>query len=186
MSLLTKLSAMLLLPLLFACTNGNTNNPDPAQLRFTHVSADAPAVNVYIDGEIAFENLEFKQSSGLLEVTDPGTIEVEVRGILPDESEVTVIGPLDISLSSRDRTDILAIGNLFNDEGEISISPRLLDPVIVENDLNNVRVSLLHAAPEVPAVDIYVTAPGDSLSNTTPITASFGDAAGPVAALSVA
>jgi hypothetical protein len=44
-----------------------------------------------------------------------------------------------------------------------------------------VRVSVLHAAPNVGAVDIYVTAPGDDIANTTPIDADFGDAAGPVA-----
>ena len=44
------------------------------------------------------------------------------------------------------------------------------------------RVTVLHAAPEVGTVDVYVTAPGDDLANNTPVAAlSFGEAAGPVA-----
>ena len=44
------------------------------------------------------------------------------------------------------------------------------------------RVTVLHAAPEVGTVDVYVTAPDDDLANNTPVAAlSFGEAAGPVA-----
>ena len=155
--------------------------PEAAQLRITHASADAPAVNVYLGGELQFEAVEFKQSSGLVDIAEPGIFEVEVRGILPDGSEVTVIGPVDITLEGGERTDVLAIGDLFNDAGEISIMATLLDPVTIEEGITDVRVSVLHAAPEVGAVDIYVTAPGDDLANTSPITAAFGDSAGPVA-----
>jgi len=73
MSLRTTFLAALLLPLVVACNGSNSNNNfnpprDPAQLRVTHASADAPAVNVYVDGEAALENVDFKQSSGLIEL----------------------------------------------------------------------------------------------------------------------
>ena len=188
MSRLVKFIGILILPFLFACSSGNNNNnssnsgpmPESAQLRVTHASADAPAVNVYVNGELLLEGVEFKQSSGLIPIDEPGTFEVEVRGILPDETELSVIGPVDVTLQGGERTDVLAIGNLLNDVGEITIAPKVLDPVDIEDSITDVRVSVLHAAPEVPAVDIYVTAPGDDLANTAPITAAFGDAAGPV------
>ena len=185
MSRLAKFTALLVLSLMVACSDSNDNNsddpgdPPPAQLRVTHASADAPPVNVYVNGELALENVDFKQSSGLLEFA-PATLGVEVRGILPDGSEVPVIGPVDIALESAVRTDVLAIGDLFDANGALSIAPKLLDPVPVETGISDVRVSVVHAAPMAGAVDIYVTAPGDALSNNAPIDAAFGDAAGPV------
>jgi hypothetical protein len=187
MNRLGKFIALLAMPLVVACSDSDNNNFNPpavesAQLRVTHASADAPAVNVYVDGVLALEKVEFKQSSGLIDVADPGTIEVEVRGILPDSSEVTVIGPVELTLEAGIRTDVVAIGDLFTDSGDINIAPKVLDPVTVEDDITDVRVSVLHGAPLVGVVDIYVTSPGDDLANTAPtIKAAFGDAAGPVA-----
>ena len=83
MNRLMKLAALLVVPLMVACSDNNdNNNPEtvnPAQLRVTHASADAPAVNVYVNGALALENVDFKQSSGLLEFAEPGTLSVEVR-----------------------------------------------------------------------------------------------------------
>ena len=191
MSRFATLCTFLVLPLLFACSDGSDDRRDddpepppavaPAELRVTHASPDAPAVNVYVDGALALEAVEYKQSSGLIPFDQPTTIEVEVRGILPDGSEVTVIGPADITVEEGVRTDIVAYDTLFYDAGALNIKPRILDPVTIEDGITDVRVSVLHAAPQVGPVDIYVTAPGDDLANTTPIDADFGDAAGPVA-----
>ena len=186
---LRKIVAFLIVPLLIACSDSNNNNSgptpgpavEPAQLRVTHASPDAPAVNVYVDGTLALEAVDYKQSSGLISFDEPGTLEVEVRGILPDGSEVTVIGPAEITLEENIRTDIVAYDTVFDDTGSLNIKPAILDPVTIEADITDVRVSVLHAAPQVGAVDIYVTAPEDDLANTTPIDAGFGDSAGPVA-----
>ncbi|MDG2270814.1 MAG: DUF4397 domain-containing protein [Halioglobus sp.] len=185
MSKLTKLIALLIIPLLAACSNNNDNNsagPADAELRITHASADAPAVNVYVDGERLFEEINFAQTSGLVFLPGNSTLEVEVRGILPDQSEVTVIGPVDLTFAAGERTDVLAINNLFSSSGALTIEPKVLEPVAIEAGITDVRVTVLHAAPEVGTVDIYVTAPDDDLANNTPVAAlSFGEAAGPVA-----
>ena len=195
MKALSKLLMLVALPLFVACSDNNNNDRDDmpvdptpppmevmaAELRVTHASPDAPAVNVYVNGGLALEGVEFKQSSGLISFDEPGTLEVEVRGILPDGSEVSVIGPVDLTLEEGLRTDVVAIGALFDEMGALSIMPAVLDPVEIEENISDVRVSVLHAAPQVGAVDIYVTAPGDDLANTTPIDADFGDSAGPVA-----
>ena len=179
MSKLMKLTALFIFPLLAACgsnNNNDSNEPAAAQLRITHASADAPAVNVYVDGEIFLEKVDFAQTSGLIPIPGNSTLEVEVRGILPDQSEVTVIGPVDLTFAAGERTDVLAINNLAN------IEPKLLNPVAIEAGITDVRVTVLHAAPEVGTVDVYVTAPDDDLANNTPVaTLSFGEAAGPVA-----
>ena len=179
MSKLIKLTALLIFPLLAACGNNNNNDSDgpaAAQLRITHASADAPAVNVYVDGKVLLEAVDFAQTSGLITIPGNSTLSVEVRGILPDQSEETVIGPVDLTFASGERTDVLAINNWAN------IEPKILNPVEIEAVVTDVRVTVLHAAPEVGTVDVYVTAPGDDLANNTPVAAlSFGEAAGPVA-----
>jgi hypothetical protein len=192
MTRIVKVLALAALPLIYACSDGSDNNfsgvdptppeppvENPAEVRVTHASPDAPLVNVYINGELALEKVDYKQSSGLIDV-EAGTYTVEVRGILPDGSEVSVIGPADVTLDSDLRTDIVAIGKLFDESGDLGIAPRVLDPVDIEDGITDVRVSVLHAAPEVGTVDIFVTAPGGDLAGATPITAAFGDAAGPV------
>ena len=185
MSKLMKLTALLIFPLLAACGNNNNNDSDgpaAAQLRITHASADAPAVNVYVDGELLLEEVDFAQTSGLIPIPGNSTLEVEVRGILPDQSEVTVIGPVDLTFASGERTDVLAINNLFSSSGALTIEPKLLDPVSIEAGVTDVRVTVLHAAPEVGTVDVYVTTPGDDLASNAPVaTLSFSEAAGPVA-----
>ncbi|MDX1736494.1 MAG: DUF4397 domain-containing protein [Halioglobus sp.] len=179
-------AAILLLPLVVACSDNDNNNDDdemmmpepepmaaPAELRVTHASNNSPDVNVYVNGERALENVAFKNTSGLIEL-DAGTYEVEVRGILPDGSETTVIGPVDLSFNEGERTDVFAIGDLAN------IQANLLDPVAIEEGVSDVRISALHAAFDVGTVDIYVTPPGADLMAFEPITAAFGDSAGPV------
>jgi hypothetical protein len=188
--------ALLTLPLLYACSddsNRRSTAPEtppepppveqaaPAQLRVTHASPDAPDVNVYVNGEAALENVAYKQSSGLINFDEATTLNVEVRGLLPDGSEITVIGPVDIALESGVRTDVVAYDTLFDTAGNINLKASLLAPVTIEEGITDVRVSILHAAPQVGDVDIYVTAPADTLEASTPIDAGFGDAAGPVA-----
>lgn len=186
---------VLIIPFLFACSdNDNDDNdsgdsvepPPPveveaSQLRVTHASPDAPAVNVYVNGDLALENVDYKQSSGLITFDEPATLSVEVRGILPDSSEVSVIGPVDLTLVEGQRTDVIAFGSLFDSDGNVNIAPLVLDPVEIEDGIEDVRVTVVHAAPQVGDVDIYVTSPGDALANTAPIDAGFGDFAGPVA-----
>jgi hypothetical protein len=190
-----------LLPLvmaaLAACSSGSGNNNnqaptpppppppaptvEPAELRVTHASHNAPDVNVYVNGDLALEAVPFRASSGLISIAEPGTLEVEVRGILPDGSEVTVIGPVDITLSEGERTDVIAYDSLFTEGGDINIKAELLEPVEIESGIDDVRVSVFHGAPAAGEVDIYVTGPDEGLEGATPITLAFSAAAGPVA-----
>ena len=116
---------------------------EPAQLRVTHAGADAPDVNVYVDGELALEEVAFRQSSGLLTIDNPGSIEVEVRGLLADGSEVTVIGPVELVLEEGVRTDVVAYDTLFDADGELNLKAKVLDPVAIEEDIADVRVSVM-------------------------------------------
>jgi len=153
--------------------------PEPlatGQLRVTHASPDAPMVNVYVDGELALADVGYKDSSGNIEVNE-GTVSVEVRGLIPDGSELSVIGPVDVTISANVRTDVVAWDQLL-DGSDINIQAAVINNDIV--DISQVQVTVLHAAPQVADVDIYVTAPGDTLDANTPVDAGFGDFAGPL------
>ncbi|PLW82491.1 hypothetical protein CWI75_12125 [Kineobactrum sediminis] len=154
---------------------------EPAELRITHAAPDAPNVNVYVDGELALDDVAFRQSSGLIVFDEPGSFEIEVRGLLPDGSEVSVIGPVDLDLEEGIRTDVVAYDTLFDANGDLNIKAKILEPVAIESDITDVRLSVMHAAPAAAEVDIYVTAPEDALSSVDPLDAAFGDALGPLA-----
>lgn len=149
-----------------------------AELRVTHASPDAPKVNVYVDGALALEAVDYKDSSGILSRA-AGDVEVEVRGILADGSELSVIGPTTLALSAETRTDVIAYDTLLAGE-DINIKPLVLPALDISETVAQVRVSIVHAAPAVADVDIYVSAPEDDIASVTPIDAGFGDVAGPV------
>ena len=102
MSKFMKLTALLFFPFLSSCGSCNNNDLDgfaAAQLRITHTSPDAPAVNVYVDGEVFREAVDSAQTSGLITIAGDSTLSIGVRGILPDQSEVPVIGPVDLTFA---------------------------------------------------------------------------------------
>ncbi len=163
-----------------ACSDSDNDDhpfvPPPAaqaEVRITHASPDAPRVNVYVDGALALEGVDYKQSSGII-TRAAGAVEVEVRGILADGSETTVIGPAQLDLAENTRTDVVAINNVA-----------MIEPKLITDDdiaaVAGVELRVLHAAPAVANVDIYVTGPDDAIAAVAPVQAGFGDAAGPLA-----
>jgi len=103
----TSIYVVLLALILSACNSDNDNiveeeDPIPqamSEIRVTHASPDAPAVNVYVNGTLSLEAVDYKVSSGIIDIP-ARTFSAEVRGILPDGSEVTVIGPVDLTASA--------------------------------------------------------------------------------------
>lgn len=187
MSRLKLLSVVALATALTACNDDDDDNtvtpaPEPTpvvgqgQLRVTHASPDAPTVNVYVNGSVALSAVDYKQSSGYITL-DEGDIDVEVKGILPDGSELSVIGPVSITIAADKRTDVVAWDNLLDGDA-VNIKAAVLNNDIV--DITQVQASVLHAAPQVADVDIYVTTPDGALMSATPIDAGFGDFAGPL------
>jgi hypothetical protein len=62
---------------------------DRGRLRIVHASADAPAVDIFIDGARVFQNVEFGKASPYGSV-DAGTYTIEVKPAGQDESVLTV------------------------------------------------------------------------------------------------
>ncbi|RUO63021.1 DUF4397 domain-containing protein [Pseudidiomarina insulisalsae] len=182
-----KLSIPALAVLMLAACGSDNDNPDPivtppppppasTYLRVHHSVADAPDVNVLVDGNAALEGVPFGASSAVLEL-DEGSYSIQVDGILPDGSTATVIGPSDENLGDNLRYEIFAVGKVSDG----SIAPLIFANQTTEVTDGNARVEVVHAAPDAPLVDVFVTAPGADLTAETAVTTlAFTDNSGQV------
>jgi hypothetical protein len=153
--------------------------PPPAEtstVRIVHASADAPNVNILIDGDAAFENVAFLAATPLTEL-DSGDYEIQVDGRLPGDEVTTVIGPVTLTLEADTQYNVLAIGDVGGD----GIEPLVLTQPANEIEAGTVRARVVHAAPGAPEVEVYVTAPGELAPGETPLGSFvFGEDLGPV------
>ena len=158
-------------------TPAPTPAPVPAvgqsKLQVLHASQDAPAVNVLVNGTETLSGVDYRQGSGALTL-DAGSYEIQVDGLVPGGT-ATVIGPVTLDLAADTLYSIVAVNDVAN-----------IEPVVLEQSDSNVpagmtRLRALHGASTAPAVDLFVTAPGDELSMATAVgTFAFGEDLGPV------
>jgi hypothetical protein len=147
--------------------------PNKTHVRVFHASADAPKVNLWVDGAVAASGLDYQKSTGYLEL-DADTYNVAVEGIIPGGNAV-VIGPVDLRLERNTRYDVIAVNSVAN------IEPLILSDMGKLANANNVRVRVAHLAAAAPEVKVHVTAPGDAISDATSIGSfSFKETLGPV------
>ena len=130
-------------------------------LRALHASPDAPPVNILVNGATALTDVDYTAGSGFLPVTE--TTQVQVEAIIPGGNAIVIDETLDLEFSN-DYT-VVAVGDvsapisvlvLTNETGE-RITP------------GSFRAQVLHAAPDAPAVDVYVTALGADLTASAPV-----------------
>ncbi len=139
--------------------------PASPTVRFIHAVPDAPDVDIRSgDTLLAFE-LDYRQATPDRTVA-AGTTSVQVDANLPD-SELTVIGPVDVTLEVETKYAVIATG-------EVDPAGEAIAPLVIANpnepvSAGNARVEVVHAAPNAPAVDIFVTAPDAPLAGATPI-----------------
>jgi len=152
-------------------------------LRALHASADAPAVNILIDGVEALSGVDFAEGSGFVgvglaaNVTANGAdVDVTVDAILPGGSTVAAIDAT-LALEFGTETSVIAAGDVADGLP--------LTPIVVSNPAGagiaagNFRAQIVHAAPDAPPVDVYVTAFDAPLA--TPVNAlplAFGEYTG--------
>ena len=123
-----------------------------AEVRVGHFSPDAPAVDIYVNGEI-FANLEdvpFGVVSPYVSVpADTYEVAVVVADAAPAEG--TVIGPAEIPFAAGSRTTIAATG--FAGGQEPALAPVLLDDNFALEE-GKAQIRVVHFSPDAPAVDI--------------------------------
>lgn len=148
------------------------DDPEISTVQVIHASPDAPAVNVLANGSVLLQSFNFGNVSQKTEL-DAGIFNVDVQALLPDSTTPSVIGPTDIDLAKNTNTLVIAVNTVAN-----------IEPLIITRQDENVRsdktrVNIIHAAPNAPQVDIYVTAPDADLANSSATaTAAFKDSSG--------
>lgn len=133
------------------------DDPKPANIRAVHASADAPAVDIAVDGKVVASNAAFKDSTGYLEV-ESGQRKIEVRAAGTTTAVITATP----NLAEDGDYTVIALGNLA------SIEPLLLTDNNAAPATGNVKVRLVHGSPTAGPVDIYVTAADADLNTTDP------------------
>lgn len=131
------------------------------QLRALHASPDAPAVNILVNGAAALSDVDYRTGSGFLAAAE--TTQVQVEAIIPGGNAIVIDETLALDFST-DYT-VVAIGDVADPIGALVIenpTGELITP-------GSFRAQVLHAAPDAPPVDVYVTTPGADLSASAPV-----------------
>jgi len=145
MKRLLALSAVLVLSL--ALVTGAMAADGMARVRVVHASPDAPAVDVWVNGAVAFSNAPFKAITDYAELA-PGSYKVQVS---PTGATEPIVIDATLDLAADTDYTVVAVGQLAN------IEPL----VLVDNNsapaAGKAHVRFVHASPDAPAVDIAVT-----------------------------
>lgn len=171
------MSLVLGVSLISACSDSDSNtsstgNTVDPRLRVIHASPDAPAVNVYAAIGLDPANrpapvisaLDYAQSSGALSVP-AGSYDIIVEGIIPG-GNADVITVSSFALSNTAEVTVFAV------EPVSAIEPLVVNNSASTPSSSGVALAVVHASPDAPAVDVYVTAPGADISSIDP-TLSF-------------
>jgi hypothetical protein len=148
--------------LLVGCSGSDSTPMTPtSQIRVLHASPDAPAVDVTAGATTLVTNAAYKDATAFRTVPAGSTaVKVNVAG-----TSTTVINAT-VNLRSDKVYTVIAANAVAS-----------LEPLVIEEDpaappAGQVAVRVVHAAPQVGAVDVYVTAPGASLTTATPTLAA--------------
>ncbi len=136
-------------------------------LRALHASPDAPLVNISIDGALALPGVDFNQGSGFVNVGQAANVtatgadvNVQVEAIQPSGNAVVL--DADLPLEFGTETTVIASGTIEgNNFGPILVTNPIGEPIAA----GSFRAQVVHAAPNAPDVDVYVTAFNGALAN---------------------
>jgi len=140
-----------------ACHDSNTQ--PTTELRAIHASSDAPNVDVIVNGVKTLTNVPYETASSFLTIP-AGTTTLAVN---PTGTSTSVIDT-SVALTANQQYTAIVVGLVASSapEGE-QVQAVLVDDPGNAPASGNVKIRVVHGAPGVPTVDIYVTAPGASL-----------------------
>jgi hypothetical protein len=123
------------------------------RVRVVHASPDAPAVDVWVDGAIAFEGAPFKG------ITSYATLSEGMHNfqVVPAGATEPVVIEADLDLQMDQDYTIVAVGQLEN------IEPLVLADNNALPEAGKAHVRFVHASPNAPEVDIAVADGGPVL-----------------------
>jgi hypothetical protein len=142
------LFALAIVPAAFA--QGN------AKVRVVHASPDAPAVDVFVNGNKALSNVPFFTASSYLDLPG-GSYDIKVTAA-GDESKA-VIDAKGVTIEGGKAYTIAAVGKLAE------IKPAVLADNLAAPASGKAKVRVIHASPDAPAVDVKVKGGATLISN---------------------
>jgi LPXTG-motif cell wall-anchored protein len=134
-----------------------------ARVRVVHASPDAPAVDVWVNGAVAFSNAPFQGITDYAAL-DAGSYNVQVS---PTGATEPIVIDADLDLAAGTDYTVVAVGLLAD------IEPLVLMDNNAAPAAGMAHVRFVHASPDAPAVDIAVTG-GPILFSDIPFK-GFGD-----------
>ncbi len=119
-----------------------------AMVRVVHASPDAPAVDVYVDGQRAISNLRYTEGTGYTMLPE-GQHQVQVFAAGTGPGGTAVIAA-QVTLQGGRAYTIVAANVLAK-----------IEPLVIPDDLTppaagKAHIRVIHAAPDAPAVDVAV------------------------------
>ena len=118
----------------------------PARVRVVHMSPDAPAVDVLVDGQKAIDDLAFKSATEYAALP-AGRRDVQVTPA--DQNETAVIAVMLPLQAGQDQT-VVAVGRVA-EIGALPLQDDNQPPAA-----GKAKVRFVHASPDAPAVDVAV------------------------------
>lgn len=146
--------------------DGPTGSSGTAQLRVAHLSPDAPAVDVRVNGTVAVRNVTFP-TVGTYAAVPAGRTRIEV---VPAGAATPVVIDATVDLARDTSYTVAATGLLGASD---------LKPLVLTDDRSTggqAKVRFVHAGPDAPAVDVAVSGgpvlfPNTSFRGSSPYSA---------------
>ncbi|MDQ2780532.1 MAG: DUF4397 domain-containing protein [Pseudomonadota bacterium] len=145
--------------LLAAC--GQVADVSKAHVRLVNASPAYPQLDLYVDNELRSSAVGYGVDSGTLDIA-PGKAASELRR----SGETGTVISFTPSLSRDKDYTLLAYGR------EGALQTVLLDENNSEPDTGKARLRVINAAPDAGPVDVFVTTPGQRITDASPLQAN--------------
>ena len=142
--------AVAVLAAMLALSSATAQSSGSGRVRIMHASPDAPAVDIFVDGQKAVTALAFPSNTGYVSLP-AGPHDVTVFASPSDGSGTPVLTATLQVAAGKDYT-VLAVGRLA--DSTLSLLP--LEDNNSTPAAGNAHVRLIHASPDAPAVDVVV------------------------------
>jgi hypothetical protein len=153
---------------LLALSSATAQSPGSGRVRIMHASPDAPAVDIFVDGQKAVTALAFPSNTGYVSLP-AGPHDVAVFASPSDGSGTPVLEATLQVAAGKDYT-VLAVGKLAD-------STLALLPLEDNNSApaaGTAHVRLIHASPDAPAVDVIVAGTNTKVFSNVPFKGAGG------------
>ena len=120
-------------------------NPGFAWIRVAHASPDAPAVDIWVNGQVVVSNLAFAKVTGYL-LVPAGDYNIKVT---PTGATTPVVIDANVTLEKNKAYTVAARNPLATITASVFVDDNSMPAA------GQARVKFIHLSPDAPAVDVY-------------------------------